>query len=68
MSAAPLWVGAFAHERLSRPSWPLNILRVDRETTPFDVRAKSGSGLGATMIAEVDCHGVPVSLLMSPMQ
>jgi membrane protein DedA with SNARE-associated domain/membrane-associated phospholipid phosphatase len=68
MSAAPLWVGAFAHERLSRPSWPLNILRIDRETHPFDMRAKSGSELGATMVAQVDCHGVPVSLLVSPME
>ncbi|EDZ99467.1 phosphoesterase PA-phosphatase related [Burkholderia sp. H160] len=66
-SAAPLWVGAFAHERLTRPSWPLNILRIDRDSGPFDTHTKAGAGLGAMVLAEVDCHGVPVSLLVSPM-
>ena len=67
-SAVPLWVGAFAHERLTRPSWPLNILRIDRDAGPFDARAKAAAGLGAMVLAEVDCHGVPVSLLVSPME
>ncbi|MCC8405841.1 VTT domain-containing protein [Paraburkholderia sp. MMS20-SJTN17] len=67
-SAAPLWVGAFVHERLTRLSWPLNILRIDREVGPFNARAKAAAGLGATVVAEVDCHGVPVSLLVSPTQ
>ncbi|HEX3381518.1 MAG TPA: VTT domain-containing protein [Paraburkholderia sp.] len=68
ISAAPLWVGAFAHERLTRPSWPLNILRIERDTGPFDARARVAAGLGAKVLAEVDCHGVPVSLLVSPME
>ncbi|MGF6374491.1 membrane protein DedA with SNARE-associated domain/membrane-associated phospholipid phosphatase [Paraburkholderia sp. RAU6.4a] len=67
-SAAPLWVGAFAHERLTRPSWPLNILRIDHDASPFDAPTRSGAELGATVLAEVDCHGVPVSLLVSPRQ
>ncbi|MGF6468218.1 VTT domain-containing protein [Paraburkholderia youngii] len=67
-AAAPLWVGAFAHERLTRPSWPLNILRIDRNATPIDARTSLGEELGATVLAEVDCHGVPVSLLVSPME
>jgi hypothetical protein len=67
-SATPLWVGSFAHERLSRPSWPLNILRVDRQVSTFDASAKSNAGLGARILARVDCHGVPVSLLASPME
>ncbi|MBB5502535.1 bifunctional DedA family/phosphatase PAP2 family protein [Paraburkholderia sp. MM5384-R2] len=67
-SAAPLWVGAFAHERLTRPSWPLNILRIDHDASPFDSPTRSGAELGATVLAEVDCHGVPVSLLVSPRQ
>ncbi|MBB5468915.1 membrane protein DedA with SNARE-associated domain/membrane-associated phospholipid phosphatase [Paraburkholderia sp. CI2] len=67
-SAAPLWVGAFAHERLTRPSWPLNILRIDHGASPFDSPTRSGAELGATVLAEVDCHGVPVSLLVSPRQ
>ncbi|KXU83506.1 phosphoesterase [Paraburkholderia monticola] len=67
-SAVPLWVGTFAHERLTRPSWPLNILRIDRDAGPFDARAKAAAGLGAMVLAEVDCHGVPVSLLVSPME
>jgi membrane protein DedA with SNARE-associated domain/membrane-associated phospholipid phosphatase len=66
--SAPLWVGAFAHERLSRPSWPINILRVDREMTSFDAQEKSSAGLGAALVARVSCHGVPVSLLASPME
>ncbi|MGF6810943.1 membrane protein DedA with SNARE-associated domain/membrane-associated phospholipid phosphatase [Paraburkholderia sp. Clong3] len=67
-SAAPLWVGAFAHERLTRPSWPLNILRIDHDASPFDSPTWSGAELGATVLAEVDCHGVPVWLLVSPRQ
>ncbi|MBB5462016.1 bifunctional DedA family/phosphatase PAP2 family protein [Paraburkholderia sp. Cpub6] len=67
-SAAPLWVGAFAHERLTRPSWPLNILHIDHDASPFDSPTRSGAEFGATVLAEVDCHGVPVSLLVSPRQ
>lgn len=67
-SAKPLWVGAFAHERLSRPSWPLNILRVDKEVSSFDAREKSSAGLDAAIVARVTCHGVPVSLLASPVE
>jgi membrane protein DedA with SNARE-associated domain/membrane-associated phospholipid phosphatase len=65
-SAAPLWVGAFAHERLSRASWPINILRVDREASSFDVHTKTSTSLDAALVATVSCHGVPVSLLASP--
>ncbi|AXL49874.1 phosphoesterase [Paraburkholderia caffeinilytica] len=67
-SATPLWVGAFAHERLSRASWPINILRVDREVSPFDAHVKTSAGLGAALVASVSCHGVPVSLLASPVE
>ncbi|WP_434111484.1 VTT domain-containing protein [Paraburkholderia caffeinilytica] len=65
-SATPLWVGAFAHERLSRPSWPINILRVDKEVSSFDAHTKMSAGLGAALVARVSCHGVPVSLLAAP--
>jgi membrane protein DedA with SNARE-associated domain/membrane-associated phospholipid phosphatase len=65
-SAAPLWVGAFAHERLSRRSWPINILRVDREVTSFDPHTNTNAGLDTALVARVSCHGVPVSLLASP--
>ena len=67
-SSAPLWVGAFAHERLSRASWPLNILRVDREVSSFNAPAKASAGLGAALVGRVSCHGVPVSLLASPVE
>ncbi len=67
-SATPLWVGAFAHERLSRPSWPLNILRVEKEVSLFDAHTKTSAGLGAALVARVSCHGVPVSLLSSPVE
>ncbi|CAB3788072.1 bifunctional DedA family/phosphatase PAP2 family protein [Paraburkholderia fynbosensis] len=65
-TATPLWVGALAHERLSRRTWPINILRVDRQAAAFDAREKPGAGFGAAILAKVDCHGVPVSLLASP--
>jgi hypothetical protein len=66
-SSAPIWVGSFAHERLFRPSWPINILRADNdEVTTLDAHDNWGAGLGATVLARVDCHGVAVALLASP--
>ncbi|WP_027801715.1 bifunctional DedA family/phosphatase PAP2 family protein [Paraburkholderia dilworthii] len=67
-AAVPLWVGAIAHERLSRSSWPLNLLRVDKQVSPFDTRIKFIERLDAGVVATVDCHGVPVSLLASALQ
>ncbi|MEC5406167.1 VTT domain-containing protein [Paraburkholderia sp. MPAMCS5] len=67
-AAAPLWVGAIAHERLSHASWPLNILRVDKQVSAFDTRMKPAEGLGTALVATVSCHGVPVSLLASAAQ
>ncbi|AXF16542.1 VTT domain-containing protein [Paraburkholderia caledonica] len=64
-AAVPLWVGAIAHERLSHSTWPLNILRVDKQVSPFDTRVKFVEGLGVGVVATVSCHGVPVSLLAS---
>jgi membrane protein DedA with SNARE-associated domain/membrane-associated phospholipid phosphatase len=64
-AAVPLWVGAIAHERLSHSSWPLNILRVDKQVSPHDTGMKFVEGLGAGVVATVSCHGVPVSLLAS---
>jgi hypothetical protein len=68
LSTTPLWVGAFAHERLSRASWPINILRVEKEVSLFDAHTKTSAGLGAALVARVSCHGVPVSLLSSPVE
>ncbi|WP_345814799.1 VTT domain-containing protein [Paraburkholderia sp. PREW-6R] len=68
VSAEPLWVGAFAHERLSRPSWPINILRVDKTVTLAGASGQSKGELGAALIERVSCHGVPVSLLTSPVE
>jgi membrane protein DedA with SNARE-associated domain/membrane-associated phospholipid phosphatase len=68
-SATPLWIGALAHERLSRPSWPINILRVDRHAAAsLNARGQAGARFGAAVLAKVDCHGVPVSLLASPVE
>ncbi|ANB75430.1 phosphoesterase [Paraburkholderia phytofirmans OLGA172] len=67
-STTPLWVGAFAHERLARASWPINILRVDKEVSSFDAHTKTSADLGAALVAQVSCHGVPVSLLASPVE
>jgi hypothetical protein len=68
MSSTPLWIGAFAHEKLSRPAWPINILRVDRQATAFDPHAGSYADLRAALIGKVSCHGVPVLLLASPVE
>jgi hypothetical protein len=68
VSATPVWVGSFAHERLSRPTWPLNILRVDRAVGAFDAHPRSHDGFGAQVLARVDCHGVAVSLLAAPVE
>ncbi|MFM0607879.1 VTT domain-containing protein [Paraburkholderia sediminicola] len=68
VSATPLWVGAFAHERLARASWPINILRVDKEVSTFDAHTRMSAGLGAALVAKVSCHGVPVSLLAAPVE
>ncbi|BCZ81751.1 membrane protein [Paraburkholderia terrae] len=66
-ASAPIWVGSFAHERLFRPSWPINILRADNEkVTTLDAHDNWSAGLGATVVARVDCHGVAVVLLASP--
>ncbi|WOD16984.1 hypothetical protein [Paraburkholderia kirstenboschensis] len=66
-SATPIWVGSFANERLFRPSWPINILRADNEeVTRLNAHDNWGAGLGATVLARVDCHGVAVALLASP--
>jgi len=67
-SATPLWVGAFVRERLSRPSWPLNILRVEKRAASFQARDAADAGLGAALVATVSCHGVPVALLASPVE
>lgn len=70
-TANPLWVGAFVHERLSRASWPVNILRVDRDATLGDLRGmqgQAGGGFGATVLGKVTCDGMPVSLLVSSVE
>lgn len=68
VSATPLWVGSFAHERLSRASWPINILRVDRSEHTLDAHARAGAALGASVVAKVICDGVQVALLASPVE
>ncbi|AFT89475.1 bifunctional DedA family/phosphatase PAP2 family protein [Paraburkholderia phenoliruptrix] len=67
-SAMPLWVGSIAHERLSRASWPLNLVRVDRQFSSYETGVKSGGKPGVTVVATESCHGVPVSLLASVAQ
>ncbi|MFP3567380.1 VTT domain-containing protein [Paraburkholderia sp. SIMBA_030] len=65
-SFTPLWVGALAHERLFRPSWPINILRADKQAATPDAHGSGSAGFGDAVVATVSCHGVPVSLLASP--
>jgi hypothetical protein len=66
-AAVPLWIGSIAHERLSRASWPLNLVRVDRQLSrqlsPYDSGVKLNGREGVAVLATVSCHGVPVSLL-----
>jgi hypothetical protein len=62
----PIWAGSLMHERLVRPSWPINVLRADRrETAEPDARGDWTAALGAAVVARVHCHGVPLVLLAS---
>ncbi|MDQ0624910.1 MULTISPECIES: bifunctional DedA family/phosphatase PAP2 family protein [Paraburkholderia] len=62
-SAVPLWIGSIAHERLSRASWPLNLVRVDRQLSRDETGVKLNGKEGVAVLATVSCRGVPVSLL-----
>jgi membrane protein DedA with SNARE-associated domain len=62
-SPAPIWAGSLKHERLNRQSWPINILR--QEAAVLDAKDDWVSGLGAAVVARVNCHGAPVALLTS---
>jgi len=61
-----VWVGAVVHERLYRPSWPINILLEDSNqvSTP-DAPGDWLSALGLVELARVNCQGVPVALMAS---
>jgi len=61
-----IWVGAMVHERLYRPSWPINILLEDsnKVSTP-DAHGNWLSALGLVVLARVNCQGVPVALVVS---
>lgn len=65
-SPTPIWAGSLVHERLVRPSWPINVLRADRgeAVAPVDHNDWTAS-LGAAVVARVHCHGVPLELLAS---
>jgi hypothetical protein len=34
----------------------------------FNAHAKTSANMGAALVASVSCHGVPVSLLASPVE
>jgi hypothetical protein len=65
-SPAPIWVGSLVHERLSRPSWPINILRADdtKDVRP-EARGKWLAGSAVATLDQVDCLGIPVALMAS---
>ncbi|MGF6771481.1 membrane protein DedA with SNARE-associated domain/membrane-associated phospholipid phosphatase [Paraburkholderia sp. GAS199] len=67
-STTPLWIGALAHERLSRASWPINILRIERPKASHEARSAAEAELGASLVAQVSCHGMPVALLATPVE
>jgi hypothetical protein len=65
-SPAPILVGSLVHERLYRPSWPINILRADKKGGPtLDAHDEWVAGGAVVVLAKLDCHGVPVMLLAS---
>ena len=61
-----IWIGAVVHERLYRPSWPINILL---EASNADPRPGADGGwlsaLGLVVLARENCQGVPVALMVS---
>ncbi|MGF6754669.1 VTT domain-containing protein [Paraburkholderia sp. GAS42] len=64
-SPVPLWVGSLVHERLYRPSWPINILRADnRKGATLDARDEWVAGHGVVVADQVNCYGIPVALLV----
>jgi hypothetical protein len=63
-SPTPIWTGSLTHERLFRPSWPVNILRADSNERAAPAGADEWvDGLGAALVARVNCRNVPVALL-----
>jgi membrane-associated phospholipid phosphatase len=64
---SPLWLGSLVHERLYRPSWPINILHTDVETQADpNGQGKWLAGSGVSVPLTKNCHGIPVTLLVSP--
>jgi hypothetical protein len=62
-----LWLGSLVHERLYRPSWPINILHTDAETQADpNGQGKWLAGSGVSVPVTKNCHGIPVTLLVSP--
>jgi hypothetical protein len=65
-SPAPIWVGSLMHERLTRPSWPINILRADvSKDVPPEALSRWLAGDAVADVDKVDCLGIPVLLLVS---
>jgi hypothetical protein len=56
------------HLLAGRPAWSLTVvfLAAFLEAIALDAHDNWGAGLGATVLARVDCHGVAVALLASP--
>jgi membrane protein DedA with SNARE-associated domain len=65
-SPIPIWTGSLVHERLVRPSWPINMLRAEKRGVGApDPHGDWPAALGAAVVARVHCHGVPLILLAS---
>ncbi|MFL9932202.1 hypothetical protein P0D88_23885 [Paraburkholderia sp. RL18-103-BIB-C] len=52
------------HLLAGHPAWSLTVVFL--EAIALDAHDNWGAGLGATVLARVDCHGVAVALLASP--
>ncbi|WP_114814973.1 VTT domain-containing protein [Paraburkholderia kururiensis] len=65
----PLWTGMVVRERLLRPAWPVNVLRVERHGATVDANsAPAGTPAAAPDVAVIgrrSCDGVTVTLLAS---
>jgi membrane protein DedA with SNARE-associated domain/membrane-associated phospholipid phosphatase len=59
----PIWVSSITHERLYRPSWPLNMLHADEAAPAKGVLDELFAGQKLTVLGKTDCDGIAVTLV-----
>lgn len=64
----PIWLGSLVHERLRRPTWPINVLMPYADPAADIGIAPGGQPAGWRTLAmpgSLDCEGKPVTLIVS---